>query len=209
MRQAQNLILGLSGRPTHRSRRPDHSPPARNHPRQSPIALTATTFAPLTDIGRKLPFCKFRRREAPRALPGYRGEAPRALPGYRGEAPRALPGYREAPRALPGYREAPRALPGYRGEAPRALPGQCLEDRLEDIRRKLPLCKFRRFAPRSARPTRDQAAPRTSQNQTAAKAFARLCATCHPPPSYGKSESKPTQVRLAQLSRANVGLVAS
>src|SRR5215831_18731719 len=188
MRQAQNLILGLSGRPTHRSRRPDHSPPARNHPRQSPIALTATTFAPLTDIGRKLPFCKFRRREAPRALPGYRGEAPRALPGYRGEAPRALPGYREAPRALPG---------------------QCLEDRLEDIRRKLPLCKFRRFAPRSARPTRDQAAPRTSQNQTAAKAFARLCATCHPPPSYGKSESKPTQVRLAQLSRANVGLVAS
>src|SRR5215831_17496279 len=48
MRQAQNLILGLSGRPTHRSRRPDHSPPARNHPRQSPIALTATTFAPLT-----------------------------------------------------------------------------------------------------------------------------------------------------------------
>src|SRR5262245_22395600 len=48
MRQAQNLILELSGRPTHRSRRPHHSPPARNHPRQSPIALTATTFAPLT-----------------------------------------------------------------------------------------------------------------------------------------------------------------
>ncbi len=31
-----------------RPRRPSHSPPARNHPRQSPIALTATTFAPLT-----------------------------------------------------------------------------------------------------------------------------------------------------------------
>jgi hypothetical protein len=48
LRQARNRVLGLPWRPT---RHPGHShrpPPARTHPRQSSIALTATGFAPLT-----------------------------------------------------------------------------------------------------------------------------------------------------------------
>jgi hypothetical protein len=50
LRQARNRVLGPPWRPT---RHPGHSrrpTPARNHPRQSPTALTATGFAPLTGI---------------------------------------------------------------------------------------------------------------------------------------------------------------
>src|SRR5713101_7890966 len=47
-RQARNRVLGLPWRPPHRPGPPSHPTAARNHSRQSPLALTATTFAPLT-----------------------------------------------------------------------------------------------------------------------------------------------------------------
>jgi hypothetical protein len=48
--QARNRILGLPWRSTRRPSHRGRSTPARNHSRQSPVTLTATAFAPLTEI---------------------------------------------------------------------------------------------------------------------------------------------------------------
>src|SRR5262249_19889452 len=68
LRQAQNCVLGLSRRPTGRPRRDSHSVPAGNHPCQSPTALIATGFAPLTPKSKKPDRYWFPPRSAKRPL---------------------------------------------------------------------------------------------------------------------------------------------